>query len=123
VRSNDKEKVMKTLHLACAGFVALAASLCVVAQTGSAPPTETQMRDNADTVARQAEGAGNVSKRQHQYFRSLDRNSKGYLDNDDVSGDPFISKNFLKCDVDHDGKLTWQEFADCTHANPPPDQR
>lgn len=103
-----------------------AAATCATlaqAQTGSAPPTETQMRDNADTVAREAQSEGGVARRQHQYFRSLDRNTKGFLDNDDVSGDPFMSKNFIKCDVDHDGKLTWPEFADCTHANPPPDQR
>jgi len=94
-----------------------------LAQTGSAPPTETQMRDNADTQARQMDGDDKVTKRQRQYFASLDRNTKGYLSNDDVSGDPFISKNYIKCDLDHDGKLTWAEFKACTHNNPPPDQR
>ena len=98
-------------------------SAFAMAQTGSAPPTQTQMRDNADTIGRQAEGMSGVTRRQHQYFRSLDRNQKGYLSNDDVSGDPFISQNYLKCDVDHDGRLTWEEFRYCTHANPPPDQR
>jgi hypothetical protein len=114
---------MKHIHL---GLLATALAVCIapaLAQTGSAPPTETQMRDNADTVGRQAEGMDGVTRRQHQYFRSLDRNQKGYLSNDDVSGDPFISKNYLKCDVDHDGKLTWEEFRACTHMNPPPDQR
>ena len=113
---------MKGIHLGTGAALALYAALGL-AQSGSAPPTETQMRDNADTVAREEQGMGDVARRQHRYFRSLDRNTKGYLDNDDVSGDPFISQNFLKCDVDHDGKLTWGEFADCTHANPPPDQR
>jgi hypothetical protein len=101
----------------------LIASLALLTSVSLAQkPTETQMRDNADTQAREQNGE-RVTKRQMQYFRSLDLGGKGYLNNDDVSADPFISQNFLKCDVDHDGKLTWSEFKECTHANPPADQR
>ena len=114
---------MKSHYFGLLGGALFACTTAVFAQTGSAPPTQTQMRDNADTIGRQAEGMSGVTRRQHQYFRSLDRNQKGYLSNDDVSGDPFISQNYLKCDIDHDGRLTWEEFRDCTHSNPPPDQR
>jgi Ca2+-binding EF-hand superfamily protein len=61
-----------------------------------------------------------VTKRQKSYFQSLDRQHRGYLDNDDISADPFLTENFANCDADHDGKLTWQEFKTCTHNNPPP---
>ena len=96
--------------------LALAASMSFAQ---SPKPTETQMRDEANTQQRMAND-GDVTKRQHTYFKSLDRGGKGYLNGDDVSGDPFLSENFPKCDTDHDGKLTWNEFKTCTHNNPPP---
>jgi hypothetical protein len=86
------------------------------------PPTESQMRDNADAQDRmQAENS--VRENQRKYFATLDRNNKGYLNTDDVSADPFLTQNWAKCDVDHDGKLTLQEYMSCTHNNPPPAQR
>lgn len=101
----------------------LSLPLLIFASAGLAqPPTETQMRDNADTQKRAENGDHNVSKNQKQYFDSLDRNTKGYLISDDVSADPFLSQNYAKCDADHDGKLTWIEFKTCTHSNPPPQQ-
>ena len=81
------------------------------------PPTETQMRDNAQTSQREETGDHNVRKNQKQYYASLDRNQKGYLNNDDVSADPFLTQNYAKCDTNHDGKLTWEEFRTCTRNN------
>jgi hypothetical protein len=112
-----KESI-RTRPLATGAMVAL---LFGLASTGFAQaPTETQMRDNADSQQRMQDH--NVGKNQKQYFNSLDRNTKGYLTSDDVSADPFMSQNYAKCDADHDGKLTWMEFKSCTHANPPPPQ-
>jgi len=111
---------MKTIHygigLLCAAGL-YAGSVCA---QQSAPPTEHQMHDNTMTQEKLARGDTNVAHRQEGYYRSLDRGNKGWLDTDDVSGDPFLSKNFGKCDMDHDGKLTLAEFMDCTHNNPPP---
>ena len=109
------KKTISTI-IPCACLLALAASGFAQA------PTETQMRDNADTQQRMENGDHDVTKNQKRYFGSLDRNTKGYLTSDDVSGDPFLSKNYAKCDTDHDGKLTWREFKIGTHNNPPPDQ-
>jgi hypothetical protein len=101
----------------------LCTSVLALASTGFAQaPTETQMRDNADTQQRMESADHNVSGNQKRYFGSLDRNTKGYLTSDDVSADPFMSQNYAKCDADHDGKLTWAEFKACTHDNPPPEQ-
>src|ERR1700759_2080026 len=108
---------MKGFHKTLIGAsLALATSL-TFAETS--PPTETQMRDNADTQDRMAND-GDVTKRQHAYFKGLDRQHHGYLTSDDIGADPFLTQNFPKCDVDHDGKLTWEEFKTCTHNNPPP---
>ena len=89
----------------------------------SAPPTTHQMKDNTQTQERVASGDRNIAHRQEGYYHSLDRGNKGYLDSDDVSGDPFLSQNFGKCDMDHDGKMTLSEFLDCTHANPSPNMQ
>ncbi len=110
----------RTFPLMIGASLALAASLSFAQPAPK--PTETQMRDNADTQNRMA-ADGDVTKRQHAYFKGLDKGSKGYLTNDDVSGDPFLSQNYPKCDTDHDGKLTWSEFKACTHNNPPPAQQ
>jgi len=96
-------------------LTAIAASSVSFAQ---APPTEKQMRDNADAQARMDQGV-DVKHGQRQYFASLDRNQKGYLNNDDISADPFLTQNFGKCDADHDGRLTYAEYAICTRENPP----
>ncbi len=109
----------RTFPLLIGASLALAASMSFAQ---SPKPTETQMRDNADTQDRMA-ADGDVTKRQHTYFKSLDQGAKGYLTSDDVSGDPFLSQNYPKCDKDHDGKLTWAEFKTCTHNNPPPAQK
>ncbi len=106
----------RTFSLIAGASLAMAASMSFAQ---SPKPTETQMRDNVDTQDRMAQD-GDVTKRQHEYFGGLDRGHKGYLSNDDVSGDPFLAQNYPKCDTDHDGKLTWQEFKTCTHNNPPP---
>ena len=81
------------------------------------PPTETQMRDNAQTSQREGNADHDVRKNQKQYYASLDRNQKGYLNNDDVSADPFLTQNYAKCDANHDGRLTWEEFRTCTRNN------
>ena len=105
----------RTFPLIIGASLALAASMSFAQ---SPKPTETQMRDNANTQERMAND-GDVTARQKTYFKSLDRGNKGYLNNDDVSGDPFVSQNFSKCDADHDGKLTWDEFKTCTHNHTP----
>jgi hypothetical protein len=108
----------RTYTLLLGTSLAIATSMAF-AQT-SPPPTETQMRDQTDTQNRMATDGSDVTKRQKSYFKALDRQSRGYVTVDDVSADPFLSQNFPKCDVDHDGKLTWEEYKTCTHNNPPP---
>ena len=76
--------------------------------------------DNAKTQDRTGNVDHSVRKNQKRYFDSLDSNQKGYLSGDDVSADPFLTQNYAKCDADHDGKLTWEEFRICTKDNPSP---
>jgi len=96
------------------------ASLVMMAASAMAQkPTESQVLNNADTQNREAVDAKAVHKDQKAYFKSIDIGNKGYLTSDEVAADPFLQKNYPKCDADHDGKLTWEEFKTCTRNNPP----
>ena len=99
-------------------LIALAALLASSAGFAQAPPTHSQELSNADAQTQMDKGKSVASTQRH-YFASLDRNQKGYLNNDDVSADAFLSKNFPKCDDNHDGRLTYGEYAVCTRDNPP----
>jgi hypothetical protein len=46
-------------------------------------------------------------------FDTLDTGKKGYLTAHDVKSHRWLSKNFKKCDLNHDGHLTQDEYASC----------
>jgi hypothetical protein len=46
-------------------------------------------------------------------FKSLDTSNDGYLASKDVKSNKWLSKNFARCDTDHDGQLCQQENASC----------
>lgn len=49
----------------------------------------------------------------HPDFLSLDVNNRGYLTADDVKHNQWLSANFARCDANHDGHLSQQEYANC----------
>lgn len=49
----------------------------------------------------------------HPEFISLDPNNHGYLTADDVKQSKWLSTNFSRCDANHDGHLSQQEYANC----------
>jgi len=46
-------------------------------------------------------------------FNSLDTQRKGSLSADDVKGSKWLSRNFARCDTDHDGTLNRKEYSAC----------
>jgi Ca2+-binding EF-hand superfamily protein len=50
----------------------------------------------------------------HPAFKSLDTKNNGYLTADDLKSHKWLSKNFARCDSDHDGQLDQKEYASCT---------
>jgi hypothetical protein len=46
-------------------------------------------------------------------FDTLDTTRKGALTRDDVKGNKWLSQNFTRCDLDHDGTLSRDEYAAC----------
>ena len=49
----------------------------------------------------------------HPDFKTLDVNNRGYLTSDDVTQNRWLATNFSRCDANHDGRLSQQEFANC----------
>ena len=47
-------------------------------------------------------------------FKTLDTNNHGYLTADDVKSHKWLSKNFSRCNLGHDGHLTQEEYSNCT---------
>lgn len=46
-------------------------------------------------------------------FNTLDTQKKGSLTADDVKGNKWLSRNFSRCDTDHDGTLNRKEYSAC----------
>ena len=46
-------------------------------------------------------------------FDTLDTGKKGKLTAHDVKSHQWLSKHFSKCDLNHDGHLTQDEYANC----------
>jgi hypothetical protein len=49
----------------------------------------------------------------HRNFKAVDTHHHGYLTSDDVKNDDYVSKNFDKCNVKHDGHMSRKEYANC----------
>lgn len=49
----------------------------------------------------------------HRDFDTVDTQHRGYLTSDDVKNDDWVRKNFTKCNVKHDGRLSREEYANC----------
>jgi hypothetical protein len=50
----------------------------------------------------------------HPAFATMDTNKSGRLTAADVKSHQWLSKNFGRCDTDHDGQLSQKEYASCT---------
>jgi hypothetical protein len=50
----------------------------------------------------------------HRDFNRLDTRKRGYLTANDVRSDIWLSRNFIRCNLGHDGHLTWPEYSACS---------
>jgi len=53
------------------------------------------------------------ASRTHAEFNTVDTHRQGYLTADDVKNDDYVSKNFAKCNVRHNGHMSREEYANC----------
>lgn len=49
----------------------------------------------------------------HRDFDTVDTHKHGYLTSDDVKHDDYVSRNFAKCNVKHNGHMSREEYASC----------
>jgi hypothetical protein len=49
----------------------------------------------------------------HRDFDTVDTHKHGYLTSNDVKRDDYVSKNFAKCNVKHNGHMSREEYANC----------
>jgi hypothetical protein len=68
--------------------------------------------DGNDMVSGKKSGT-QQAKATHPGFNALDTKGNGYLTADDVKGNKWLKKNFAKCDTDHDGQLSREEYGNC----------
>jgi hypothetical protein len=49
----------------------------------------------------------------HRNFDTVDTHKHGYVTARDVKKDSYVSKNFAKCNVKHDGHMSREEYDKC----------
>ena len=62
------------------------------------------------------EGGKNDAQREtttQQDFDTVDTHKNGYLTANDLKSDDYISKNFAKCNVKHNGHMSREEYDNC----------
>jgi|GEM_PF-5919162 len=83
----------------------------------ASPPTSTSPTTNPmthpRTSDRDADSRNSANARSANDFESLDRQGRGYVTREEVSGDSWLMKNFSTCDKDGDGQVTRAEYAGC----------
>jgi hypothetical protein len=85
--------------------------------SSSAPPTAGQDKTHGNDMVSPNGSATDSGIKQADAtrpdFSTLDKKSKGSLSAADVKGNPWLKKNFAKCDTDHDGTLDRAEYEAC----------
>lgn len=80
------------------------------------PPTAGQDKSSGNDMVSPKDDATHHSMRQASArpdFDTLDTKKMGTLTADDVRANKWLSKNFTRCDTDHDGTLSRAEYDTC----------
>ena len=79
----------------------------------SSPPTIGQDKSTGNNLVGPNQGQVNATPQMRPDFDSLDSGKKGYLTAHNVKSHRWLSKNFKKCNLSHDGHLTRDEYNNC----------
>ena len=63
-----------------------------------------------DTTKHEKSTVGNATRSDDSGFAQLDKNKDGYISKAEAKGDPELSKNFSKWDLNNDGKINRAEY-------------
>jgi hypothetical protein len=76
-------------------------------------PTTGQDKSTGNDLVGANKGQAQDTRQMRPDFDTLDTGKKGYLTAHDVKSHQWLSKHFTKCDLNHDGHLTQDEYANC----------
>ena len=83
----------------------------------SRPPTTGQDKSSGNDMVSPNSNANHsgtkLASAARPDFKTLDTAKRGALTADDVKGNKWLSQNFTRCDLDHDGTLSSEEYAAC----------
>jgi hypothetical protein len=85
-------------------------------QTSVAPSAGQDKSSGNDLVSPNGDAAHSAMKpasSAHPDFNALDTTKTGALTVDEVKGNKWLSKNFARCDTNHDGTLSREEYVAC----------
>ncbi len=82
-------------------------------QPADAPATAGQNKASGNNLVGKNEAKMDGSAEVHPSFQAMDVNKQGYLTVADASGHAWLSKNFARCNLSHDGRLTAKEYEAC----------
>ena len=77
------------------------------------PPTAGQDKSTGNDLVAAKDGQTHDTSQTRPDFDTLDTGKKGYLTAHNVKTHHWLSKNFAKCDLNHDHHLTQDEYANC----------
>jgi hypothetical protein len=78
---------------------------------GSQKPSGTSSQPS--TGQDKSSGNDMVGQSTRPDFKTLDTKNNGYVTTQDVKSNRWVSKNFARCDTDHDGHLSQKEYEAC----------
>jgi hypothetical protein len=79
----------------------------------SSPESVGQDKSSGNNLVGANTGQATAPTAAHPDFNTLDTGKKGYLTKRNVKTHKWLAKNFAKCDLDHDGHLSQDEYASC----------
>jgi hypothetical protein len=77
------------------------------------PPTTGQDKSTGNNLVAANKGQAQDTPQMRPDFDTMDVGKKGYLTAHDVKSQQWPSKHFAKCDLNHDGHLTEDEYTNC----------
>ncbi len=85
------------------------------AQGHPSPPTTGQDKAAGNNLIDQDNGKMQSADKTPPDFQGLDTQKRGYITLADAGNHAWLKENFARCDTNHDGKLTQQEYSQCLY--------
>jgi hypothetical protein len=85
------------------------------AQGHPSPPTIGQDKAAGNNLIEQDNGKMQMADKAPPDFQSLDTQKRGYITLADAGNHLWLNENFARCDANHDGQLTQQEYSQCLY--------